>query len=439
MKPWLVVLSVLFILPIIQLQSGSTVHAVDTNQALSFNGSTTRATGVAFAGQEGSQTVEAWIRPATNNAYGCVFFTRNDADNQGWLIEMENGQATLWVADGVTDHSIKNTNVTMQGGTWYHVAATYDATTHEGRIYVNGNQGASANLGPISTCDNCLPLRMGGFASFPFFGGMVDEVRVSSGIRYTAAFTPPTAPFTSDASTLVLYHFDEGTGQTAADSSGNGRTMTLGASTAPEAIDPSWVISTAPIADGGASTPPPSLSPTSTQSPTASLTPTQTPTPVASNTASPTATATRTPTPTLTMTKTPTPTSTGTPAVNATIDSTSSEITYDGWWPTKSDASSIGGSERVGEFGGDKATFAFTGSSIQLLFRRDTDRGQALVRIDGVVVGQLDQYGTPLAQSSSRYTVTPGAHTIQVTINRTKQSQSSGYFVGVDAFVVGGG
>lgn len=430
MRRLLVALALLIVIPIMRLELGGPALAASAGQALSFNGSTTRATGVAFAGQEGSQTMEAWIKPATNNSYGTVFFTRNDADNQGWLIELENGQATLWVADGVTDHSIKNTNITMQGGVWYHVAATYDAGTRQGRVYVNGNQGAVANLGPISTCGNCLPLRMGGFATFPFFGGVVDELRISSGIRYTAAFTPPTAPFAADGSTLVLYHFDEGAGQTVADASGYGRTLTLGSNAAVETIDPAWVASTAPVSGGATSTPVPSVTATSTQPPPPTLTPTQTATPVASSTPAATATPTRTPLPTLT----PTPSST--PAAGTTVDSTSSQVTYTGWWPTKADAAAIGGSERVGEWGGDAATFQFNGSSVKLVYRRATNRGQAVVRIDGVVVGVLDQYGSSLAQSSTTYRLAPGTHTIKITINRTKQSPSTGYFVGVDAFVV---
>lgn len=106
---------------------------------------------------------------------------------------------------------VKNTNVTLAANTWYHVAATYDAATRLGRVYVNGNQGGLGGSGFVSTCGNCLPLRMGGYAAYPYFGGDLDEVRVSSGLRYTASFSPPTAPFASDASTLVLYHFDEGT------------------------------------------------------------------------------------------------------------------------------------------------------------------------------------------------------------------------------------
>ena len=40
------------------------------------------------------------------------------------------------------------------------------------------------------------------------FPGQIDEIRISSTARYTAGFTPPTAPFTLDSSTKSLYHLD---------------------------------------------------------------------------------------------------------------------------------------------------------------------------------------------------------------------------------------
>lgn len=300
----LILASAVMALAIIVASSGEISPQVAApNRALRFNGSTTKATGMAFIGQEGSQTMEAWIMPTSNNSFGTVFFTRNDADNQGWLVELENGRATLWVADGVNDHKVQNTNVTMLGGSWYHVAATYDASTHLGRVYVNGNQGSAVDLGPISTCNNCLPFRMGGFASFPFFNGTIDEIRVSSGIRYTSNFVLPSAPFTADGTTLLLYHFDEGSGQLAQDSSGNNRTLTLGLTATVEIIDPLWVDSTAPL-NGSAPTPTPTTTPTQTQTPVPTTT--RTPTPTATRT--PTPTATRTPAPTATRTPTATPT-----------------------------------------------------------------------------------------------------------------------------------
>ena len=52
------------------------------------------------------------------------------------------------------------------------------------------------------------------------FKGTIDEVRVSKVARYTGDYQP-TDKLTSDADTLALYHFDEGTGSLLHDASGN--------------------------------------------------------------------------------------------------------------------------------------------------------------------------------------------------------------------------
>ena len=53
------------------------------------------------------------------------------------------------------------------------------------------------------------------------FDGMIHQFRLSSGIQYPASFTPP-KNFESDVKTLVLYKFDELTGNVLKDTSGNG-------------------------------------------------------------------------------------------------------------------------------------------------------------------------------------------------------------------------
>ena len=58
----------------------------------------------------------------------------------------------------------------------------------------------------------------GGF--WPFVG-IVDEVRISNTARYLDDFDPPRR-FEPDKNTLALYHFDEGSGETVHDASGNG-------------------------------------------------------------------------------------------------------------------------------------------------------------------------------------------------------------------------
>jgi hypothetical protein len=48
----------------------------------------------------------------------------------------------------------------------------------------------------------------------------VDEIRVSTVLRYVAPFAPPVAPFATDAATAALYHLDEGAADVIGDASG---------------------------------------------------------------------------------------------------------------------------------------------------------------------------------------------------------------------------
>jgi hypothetical protein len=90
------------------------------------------------------------------------------------------------------------------------------------RIYVDGTESAQG-IGPagdISYRDG----RPTGVSGDPFlvigaskaddgaggFSGAIDELRLSSSIRYTSPFDRPLAPFSADAETALLFHFDEG-------------------------------------------------------------------------------------------------------------------------------------------------------------------------------------------------------------------------------------
>jgi hypothetical protein len=54
---------------------------------------------------------------------------------------------------------------------------------------------------------------------YPSFAGWLDELRISTVLRYSDDFTPQ-GPFSPDADTAALYHFDEGAGTVLGDSSG---------------------------------------------------------------------------------------------------------------------------------------------------------------------------------------------------------------------------
>jgi hypothetical protein len=71
------------------------------------------------------------------------------------------------------------------------------------------------------------------------FHGWIDELRISHVVRYSGAFTPPGAPFNTDANTAALYHFDEdnaGHGRRLGFASGGQQRRTPGGSSAQSAV-----------------------------------------------------------------------------------------------------------------------------------------------------------------------------------------------------------
>ena len=126
---------------------------------------------------------------------------------------------------------------------WHHVAV--QRRRSDGRIwlFVDGRleTQAAGPGGDISYPDNAVPGSFCGEglcvndpflvigaekhdagARWPAYSGFIDEVRLSTVLRYPTSgnFTPAIQPFAPDANTAALYHFDEGQGNIITDSSG---------------------------------------------------------------------------------------------------------------------------------------------------------------------------------------------------------------------------
>ena len=284
------------------------------NFALSFDG----VDDVVVAGQVPDTvglTVEAWVQPAANNEDGLLIIQAND--NSGWSLEMNNGRLSFWIATNQGWQSNQHSTI-LQAGEWYHVAATYGSGTI--RTFVNGISSAATSVGTPSQGPS---LRLGGLTGYSYFNGLIDEVRVSNLVRYTGNFTLPEAPFVTDAGTMVLWHFDEGSGQVVTDVSALANNAWLGSSSTADSADPVWVTGYPFPAGVPTSTPtntplPPTntpVPPTATDTP---IPPTATATPIpptATDTPVPTDTPTATNTP-MPPTDTPTPTDTPVPPTN---------------------------------------------------------------------------------------------------------------------------
>jgi len=106
-----------------------------------------------------------------------------------------------------------------------HVAGVYDGKLVQ--LYINGKlqkrEAQTMNPHFPSPHDFMVGADPDG-QGFPhqYFKGIIDEVRISKVARYTKNFSPTKEKFKTDKDTIVLYHFDEGKGKIAKDSSGQG-------------------------------------------------------------------------------------------------------------------------------------------------------------------------------------------------------------------------
>ncbi len=164
-----------------------------------------------------------------------------------WAVQGEAGDP--WSMCGVTD---------VLDGAWHHVAVQRRRSDGYLWLYVDGALDAEVDGpdGDVSYPDDGVPMDAcpGGLCDYsdPFlaigaekhgyeaisFDGRVDELRISTTLRYDVDFPRPDGPFAVDAETVALYHFDEGAGGIAFDASPNGSDGVLQIGGTPEG--PQW-------------------------------------------------------------------------------------------------------------------------------------------------------------------------------------------------------
>jgi hypothetical protein len=201
-------------------------------------------------------TIELWMRAAaaenTAAAVGC-------GDNLAWIngnilidrdrfsqdrkfgLSIAGGVLVFGVSgDSTGDHTICGTTDVLDDA-WHHVAVARRRSDGRMWLFVDGaleseEDGPDGDIsypddgvpgdfcgGPCNESDPFLVIaaeKHDAGPAYPSYSGYVDELRLSRVLRYTAGFTPVADPFVPDADTVALYHFDEGEGTVAVDSSG---------------------------------------------------------------------------------------------------------------------------------------------------------------------------------------------------------------------------
>ncbi len=196
----------------------------------------------------GDFTLEFWIKAnAAENTAAAVACGANTVWRNGNIVidrdrlnldrkfgvSIAGGKVVFGVSGDTTGSRTLCSISSVLDGAWHHIAVQRRRADGNLWLFVDGNLEAQA-VGPggdISYPDSAAPadpndpfLVLGAekhdAGPFPSFSGWLDELRISTKLRYAAGFSRPRAPYIPDRYTVALYHFDEGDGATLYDTSG---------------------------------------------------------------------------------------------------------------------------------------------------------------------------------------------------------------------------
>jgi hypothetical protein len=136
-------------------------------------------------------TIEGWVYPTV--AAGNVFARSNLATGVDLSLSLSGGTVNFsWGSSSLTGPAISLNQ-------WTHIAATYDGT--RANVYAGGTGTSTGTLGSLPFTPS-YGVQIGGPT---LFTGNLADVRVSNVARYTgSSYTVPSAPFSTDSSTLLL-------------------------------------------------------------------------------------------------------------------------------------------------------------------------------------------------------------------------------------------
>lgn len=151
-----------------------------------------------FGGGTGAFTVDSWAKKTSSGSYQYVITQRTDGNNQMQFSVNNDGSATWAVTSGGVD-VIRINDIpasTIPNSTYFHWALIrgWAGDTTKWAVTINGVQ-----VGSVATSSGTYPdftgaLHIGRNSgdTGADFNGAMDEVRISTGAKWTSNFTPPT-------------------------------------------------------------------------------------------------------------------------------------------------------------------------------------------------------------------------------------------------------
>ena len=166
----------------------------------------------------GSYTFECWLNVDVYQSLDRIF-DRRTVCAMSIIAANGTGDFAIRFTERDASHNIQRTLETsaafdMDLDTWYHVAVTYDATSHEAKLYINGDLAASENNSLWALTASTNALNIGGLYNSGYsnqINAHIDEVRVSNIARNISDMQTDYSreEYSTDANTVLLMHLDD--------------------------------------------------------------------------------------------------------------------------------------------------------------------------------------------------------------------------------------
>jgi len=156
-------------------------------------------------------TIDFWVRfNGDPGAAEMGLVQQRQSAAETWWFELLNGTALRWIVrTGGAFVAVIDNNWNPAGDTWYHIALVKNGVSGY-MVFVDGTQ-----IGVTQTDVSTIPDFAGTLvvgkhtdeaAGTYYLNGWIDEFRISKGIaRWTANFTPPTAPYGATSGAIAWF------------------------------------------------------------------------------------------------------------------------------------------------------------------------------------------------------------------------------------------
>jgi len=152
-------------------------------------------------------TIEAWVNPDSYSAYyfGVIVRKHSPPPSMGYDFgvyaedaEHSGGELSFY-SEGNPSGGLDSPPNTVELNEWTHVAVTHDGTY--ARLWANGMLVAEDVHDLPSPSDDPLAIGANPEGNHRFWSGLIFNLRISTGARYTDEFTPPVV-FDVDENTI---------------------------------------------------------------------------------------------------------------------------------------------------------------------------------------------------------------------------------------------